>query len=112
MNKKYSKQSPQITEMRDIFNNLDMKFRYIRTHSRFSSREGDDLFEQYRRDVSLIHYALRTLSSEQSYIITQTFHFDGTFCNTWWKGIFSKSTFYRKRKEAIDLFLMEYHQAC
>lgn len=112
MSKKYSKQSPQIIEMQEIFNNLDVKFRYVRTHSRFSSVGNDDLLERYRHDISHIHYALQTLTPEQSYIITQTFHFDGTFSNTWWKGIFTKSTFYRKRREAIDIFLMEYHQSC
>ena len=96
----------------DIFNGIDQKYRYIRLHLKFSSCEGDPLLAQYRRDINRVHLALRAINPILSYIITQTFRTDGQINNRWWRGIYSKSTFYRIRFEAIETFLKEYEALC
>ena len=93
----------------DIFFGLDKKFKYIRTHLKLNSTGYDKKLEEYRLDVIRIQGALRRMNVNESYIITQTFHYDGTYSNLWWQGIFTKSSFYRLRAKAIKSFLKEYH---
>ena len=99
----------QIREILDIFFGLDKKFKYIRTHLKLNSTGYDKKLEEYRLDVIRIQGALRRMNVNESYIITQTFHYDGTYSNLWWQGIFTKSSFYRLRAKAIKSFLKEYH---
>lgn len=109
MNQKLPFANAEILEILDIFYGLDRKFRYLRTHLTFNSVGYDKRLEEYRNDIYRINSALKKMPINESYVITQTFHYDGTYSNTWWKGIFSKSSFYRIRKKAIRTFLKEYH---
>ena len=93
-----------------IFRGIDQKYRYIRTHLKFSSVEADRRLLDYRKDINKIHQTLKVLNPILSYVITQTFRTDGQINNKWWKGIYSKSTFYRIRLEAIQEFLREYRR--
>ena len=99
----------QCRQIRVIFSNLGMKYRYIRTHLRLCSEGCDLRLEAYQSDVRRIHRALSKLKPVDSYIITQTFGKDGKVNNRWWRGIYTKSTFYRFREEAVKRFLQEYY---
>ena len=99
----------EVLEISDIFLGLDQKFKYIRSHMSINSVGYDEKLEEYRLDVARIHNALKNMSINESYIITQTFRYDGTYSNDWWKGIYPKSSYYRIRKKAIQTFLKEYH---
>lgn len=95
-------------EMLDIFKDLDYKYRYVRTHLTFCSVGCDEKLVQYRNDIKRIKEALGSISPIHAYIITQTFRSDGEPNNKWWKGIYSKSTFYRMRSRAMKSFLEVY----
>lgn len=112
MDKNNDYQSEELKEMIRIFTGLDSKFKYVRTNMKFSSEGYDETLDAYRKDIDHIHQALKNLSVIDSYIITETFHHDGKVSNTWWKGLYKKSTFYRMRSRAINAFLKEYHQIC
>ena len=107
-----TKQPKEIMEILTIFYRLDQKFNYIRTHLCVSSNGCDELLKTYRIDINRVQRALKNMTTIDSYIVTQTFHYDGTFSNEWWKGIYAHSTFYRMRKRAIRSFLKEYHSIC
>ena len=101
----------EICEIRSIFKDIDEKYKYLRTKLTLGSVGEDKKLAQVRYDLYLINSSLKTLTSIEAYIITQTFRNDGNVCNEWWRGIFSKTTYYRIRVRAITKFLKEYH-AC
>ena len=102
------KTTSEISQIRQIFSNLNFKYRYVRTHSCMSSDGFDQTYGAYHEDIHRIQNALRKLKVDEAYIITQTFRGDGTCSNEWWKGMYSKTTFYRIRQKAIQNFLKEY----
>ena len=96
-------------EIASIFRGMDKKLNYVRKFANFSSDAADPLYEKYNDDISKIQNALRNLAPLETYIITQTFRTDGSICNSWWKGIYSKSSYYRARRKAAKSFLREYY---
>lgn len=112
MKEKHNYNYDKLKKMISIFSGLTSKYKYIREHTCFSSKGYDQTLEQYRKDTKRIHLALDSLSPIQSYIITQSFLSNGQVSNSWWKGIYTKSTYYRLRQEAIRNFLTEYDRVC
>lgn len=102
----------EVLLMMEIFKGLDDKYRYIREHTCFSSIGYDYLLDKYQRETKRIHLTLNCLDPLEAYIITQSFVNDGTIYNGWWKGMFSKSSFYRMRYKAVLHFLKEYQRVC
>ncbi len=102
----------KIEQMKDIFLHLDQKFKYVRENIKFNSVGYDEKLASYQKDIYLITHTLKAISPNYSYIITQTFGSNGEIFNKWWKGIFPKTTFYRKREKAIHAFLKEYQRLC
>lgn len=93
-----------------IFRDLSKKYEYIRQNTVMSSYTHDSTLLNYQHDVWRIRHTLKQLDPIHAYLITSTFGQDGVINGKWWKGIYSKSTYYRMRADAISHFLELYDQ--
>ena len=93
-----------------IFRDLSKKYEYIRNNMVMSSYTHDSKLLKYQHQIWRINHVLKELDPLESYLITETFGQDGVIDGSWWKGIYTKSTYYRLRGNAITRFLEIYDE--
>lgn len=65
--------------------------------------------ENYDRFLEKVQTAFASLSEAERNLINNEFFFQSY--NNWWESIYSKSTFYRYKKEAMKKFLEAFYNA-
>jgi len=91
----------------NIFDRVDEYYRYLKEEES-TLNANHEIYKEYKSYISYVNSLLQKLDPTHSFFLINCFYGNSKETKKWWKGQYTKSTFYRIRQEAIHAFLESY----
>lgn len=90
-----------------IFDRVDEYYRYL-IDTEPTLNPNHFLYREYTTYITYINSLLKKIDPTYTFFLINCFYGTTKENKTWWKGQYSKSTFYRIRQQAMQAFLEKY----